>query len=110
LTPDISSSDAGQSWELVASLEQERDQTSLTKIEQSNSGQFWVVGGAYSIEGIYGLLARLNGDGGGQKYRTSGVFFKDAVFLSEHDVIASGSVIPVGIEFPTRGERDGAIF
>ncbi len=61
----------------------------------SNLGRAWkerTLGGADSKEGIWAVFSVLNKDNSWTKYRTSQVFFRDAVVLAQGGAIACGAV------------------
>jgi photosystem II stability/assembly factor-like uncharacterized protein len=105
-----STEDGGRSWKEVAALPEEPPQAFLNEFKATGYNRMWAVGGADSIEGMWGTLARMDGNCFWTSYSVGGVRFSDAAVLSEQELIVSGAI-------PSRGQdktfespsRDGLI-
>lgn len=84
--------DSGHKWRKIETIEDEFQQTGFMQIGGFANDSVWALGGADSKEGIWVLFSVLNRDNSWTKYRTTQVFFRDAVFLREGGTIACGSV------------------
>jgi len=82
--------DAGN-WQRVATL-YDAPQTCNCRLGVTENGGIWVLGGNHSIEGKWGWFAREERTNLWKRFRPSGVYFSDAVYLSNNRVIASGSM------------------
>jgi len=67
----------------------EPPQTYFGQLGELTNKNLWVVGGADSIEGIWGVLAMMKADGTWNKLRTD-AYLSDAIFLSDDEVLACG--------------------
>jgi photosystem II stability/assembly factor-like uncharacterized protein len=47
----------GQSWEEISAVEDEPDQTYLGRLGQTQEGRLWLLGGADSLEGMWGAFS-----------------------------------------------------
>lgn len=102
--------DGGQSWKPAASLPEEPPQAFLGDFRVVGDNRMWTVGGADSIEGMWGTIARMDKDCSWTKYSIGGIWFGDAAVLSENEFIVAGA-IPAsgrGSNFVTRN-RDGVL-
>lgn len=95
----------GKVWNKIASVDGEPDQTYFGKVGQTPDARLWVLGGADSLEGTWGILAKQNADGSWTKYKT-GLYLNSAIFLSEDQIVACGHV---NLGLPTSNEREGVI-
>lgn len=105
-----STNDGGQSWQQAASLPEEPPQAFLDRISILGDNYMWAVGGADSIEGMWGTLARMDNDCSWTKYSIGGVYFSDAAFPSDKDIFVCGAIPSLGRDkvFESRS-RDGMI-
>lgn len=105
-----STEDGGHTWRRVASLPEEPPQALLDEITVTGDNRMWAVGGADSIEGMWGTVARMDSDCSWTKYSVGGVLFLDAAFLSDSEALAVGDIPSPGQgkSFESRG-RDGLI-
>jgi photosystem II stability/assembly factor-like uncharacterized protein len=102
-------SDGGRSWSAVAALPEEPPQAFLGDFRVEGQTKMWTVGGADSIEGMWGTLARMNTNCSWTSYRIGGVWFGDAAVLSDAEFIAGGAIPSHGKENLTTIDRDGVI-
>jgi photosystem II stability/assembly factor-like uncharacterized protein len=98
----------GRSWRPVGALPEEPPQSLLEHITILGDHRMAAVGGADSIEGMWGTVARMDSDCSWIRYSTGGVFFRNAVFLSDNRVMVGGSIPTPGHEVP-RSNRDGMV-
>jgi photosystem II stability/assembly factor-like uncharacterized protein len=101
--------DSGQSWQLIGAVQNEPNQTIMPRIGALGDMQFWVVGGADSKEGMWGMLARMDSTNSWVKYRAGAVIFRDAAFLSGDQILACGSIQTDENAVRFGGRRDGII-
>ena len=104
----IYTSDSGRSWMPVAALPEEPPQAFLGQFGVLGDNELWAVGGADSIEGMWGTLARMSADCRWTKYGIGGIFFTDAIFCTLKEVITCGAIPTPGHESP-RDDRDGVM-
>jgi len=104
----FSTEDGGASWRPVAGLPEEPPQAILDRFDVIGDNRMWAVGGADSIEGMWGTLARMNSNCSWEKYSIGGVYFADASFASENEVFVCGHIPSPGNERP-RQKRDGLV-
>jgi photosystem II stability/assembly factor-like uncharacterized protein len=78
-------------WQRVATLSDE-PQTCNCRLGVTENGNVWVLGGANSREGRWGWFAREESTNLWKRFRPNGVYFSDAVYLSNNRVIAAGSM------------------
>jgi photosystem II stability/assembly factor-like uncharacterized protein len=83
---------SGQSWQQVGALRDELDQTRICCLETINGGRLWIGGGAYSEEGIWGMLAVEQSDNSWVRYRLGSMYFADVFMMAEKKVYACGAV------------------
>lgn len=105
----VRTQDGGKNWEEVASIQDESDKSVMPRMGVLESNKVWAVGGADSIEGMWGVLARMDTDGSWIIYRLTGVFFKDALFLSDSEVVVCGSMPSNNAAARPGGARDAVI-
>lgn len=105
-----STEDGGHTWHRAASLPEEPPQALLDEITLAGNNRMWAVGGADSIEGMWGTVARMDSDCSWTKYTVGGVFFMNAAFLSDGQAFVVGEIPPLGQgkSFESR-DRDGLI-
>lgn len=84
--------DGGQNWQQIEVIHGELPQTHICCFGVNEGEHLWLAGGAYSIEGVWGVLAVEQGNKSWTRYRLGGVYFADALFLSEQQVLACGSI------------------
>lgn len=105
-----STEDGGQSWQETAALPEELPQAFLGEFKITGYNRMWTVGGADSIEGMWGTVARMDGRCFWTSYSVSGVRFSDAAVLSDKELMVSGAIPSLGqnktFESPS---RDGLI-
>jgi photosystem II stability/assembly factor-like uncharacterized protein len=87
----FSTENDGGNWQRVATLSDE-PQTCNCRLGVTENGNVWVLGGANSREGKWGWFAREESTNLWKRFRPNGVYFSDAVYLSNNRVIASGSM------------------
>ena len=87
----FSTNDGGQSWAQIAYFGDEPDQTDVRQFSNQND-QYFIVGGAASVEGTWGMFAREQSNGSWQRLRLNGVSFTSLLFLEGDRVLASGSI------------------
>ena len=109
----VYTNDAGKSWQDMGLLPEEPAQSLLGANGTDGIGflgknRMWAVGGADSIEGMWGTLAVMNPDCSWTAYTTGGVFLSGAGFLSDTDVLVCGSIPRAGHEME-RAHRDGLV-
>jgi len=80
----------GASWNLISKLSNEPAQTAVSNFGEFEDVEFWISGGAISIEGRWGMISVMNGRRGWNTYRLPGYYFSDIKFLSKDEVLASG--------------------
>lgn len=104
-----STTDGGKSWREVAPLPDEPPQSLLGSSGFGVLGinRMWAAGGADSIEGMWGTIARME-DCEWKEYTIGAVYFADAIFLSDNNVLVCGTIPTPGHEMP-RDDRDGLI-
>jgi photosystem II stability/assembly factor-like uncharacterized protein len=85
--------DSGVKWQQIAAIENEPPQTCICDIGVTADMGIWVAGGAYSIEGTWGMFSRAKTDEL-VTYTLPGIYFSDLIRLSDTEMFASG-LIPV---------------
>jgi photosystem II stability/assembly factor-like uncharacterized protein len=98
-------SDNGATWEYIGRLQNEPTQTSINRFSKRAIDKLWLIGGADTVEGMWGVVAIEENTNKWVSYRLQGVNFSDGVFLSKHNLIACGA-ISVGA---SSGKRYGII-
>lgn len=86
--------DGGKTWRNIVNIPGEPGQTCICRLGRFNNGGLWVSGGAESREGTWGMIAKEENNKTWTRYRTTGIYFRDAFYISELKVIASGSASP----------------
>ncbi len=99
----------GKSWQKIGMIAGEPPQTAFLRIGTSPSKRIWVLGGADSREGMWMMFALLESDSSWKKHKTGGVYLRDAVFLSENEVLACGRIYVENKSSPVSEKRDGVI-
>lgn len=104
----ISTTDGGQSWRMVGAVPTERPQTHLSRLGRTQKKHLWVLGGADSREGMWGVLAYRGDSNLWTKYRSKARFL-DAVFLPDEQVLVGGSLSRATSDTQPGEKREGAI-
>lgn len=104
----LRTANSGESWEEVAAVEDEPDQTYFGRLGQTQEGHLWLLGGADSLEGMWGLVAKREADGSWTKYMV-GPYLSDGVFLSKNEMLACGHTRPGGRPVVFGGSGEGVI-
>lgn len=106
----FSTDDGGKSWRQVSAIANEPTQTCICQIGEIGEGRpsIWIMGSADSLEGMWGMLAVMKVDNSWTRYRTTGVYFRDAVRFS-NEVFASGSLYSEKKSGSKGVNRDGVI-
>ncbi|HXT63142.1 MAG TPA: YCF48-related protein [Pyrinomonadaceae bacterium] len=100
--------DEGQHWEKLAAIPQEPKQTSLCTLGTTANNYFWFAGGATSLEGSWGVLG-FETNQAWLKRRLPGAYFSDAAFVSENEILVSGSIARPSAEISAPSEQQAAI-
>lgn len=101
-------SDGGQSWGKVGFIPGEPESTCICRFGITRDGQFWLAGGTDETgKGMWGIYAVGQPDLW-KRYRLGSAYFKDALFLSNNELLASGS-IPSGKASAFSDQRFGGI-
>jgi photosystem II stability/assembly factor-like uncharacterized protein len=87
----FNTADGGQSWRQLGALQNEPRQTCICRLIVSRNGKILVAGGTDSLEGIWTITARLT-DNSWLRTKLGGFYLKDAVLVSEDEILACGSV------------------
>lgn len=83
----------GEGWRQAGLILNEPSQTCICRLGSNNGGEFlWVAGGADSVEGMWGMLAKQQDTNLWVRHRISGFYLADLLFLSDQEVFACGSV------------------
>ena len=104
----LRTTNGGESWEEVAAVEDEPDQTYFGRLGQMEEGHLWLLRGADSLEGMWGLVAKREADGSWTKYMV-GPYLSDGVFLSKNEMLACGHTRPGGRPVVLGGSGEGVI-
>lgn len=96
--------DRGQTWKKQEPLRGEPEQTSPNRlgVERTRS---WVVGGAGSLEGTWGVISYRENGGPWRRKRTVGAYFSDATALPGNHFVACGTILS-----EKRGLSSGVVF
>ncbi|MCM3872619.1 MAG: YCF48-related protein [Pyrinomonadaceae bacterium] len=105
----FSTTSGGESWQKSGTIADEPPQTAFLRIGVSPSAHVWVLGGADSREGMWMMFARLESANSWKKHEATGVYLRDAVFLSENEVLACGRIFVENSSSPVSEKRDGVI-
>jgi photosystem II stability/assembly factor-like uncharacterized protein len=105
----FSTSNGGINWWERGMIADEPPQTAFLRIGWSSSARLWVLGGADSREGMWMMLARWESDNSWTKYSAGRVYLRDALFLSESEVLACGRIYVDDKASPVSEKRDGVI-
>lgn len=106
----FSTTTGGDSWQKSGMIAGEPPQTAFLRIGASpSSARLWVLGGADSREGMWMMLARLESNNSWKKYEAGGVYLRDALFLSEDEILACGRLYVEDKSSPVSEKRDGVI-
>lgn len=81
--------DAGQSWSYVGNIGNEWPQTGIKRLTKRDSG-YNLIGGTVSFEGVWGVVIERQ-ENLLKKYRLRGAYFSDGLFISQQELLASGS-------------------
>jgi photosystem II stability/assembly factor-like uncharacterized protein len=85
----LRTADSGMSWTKESVIKDEAPQTVFWRLDEFN-GSKCVLGGAHTVDGVYGLLAVQNGATGWVKSRLKGYSFRDVAILSNGELIVIG--------------------
>jgi photosystem II stability/assembly factor-like uncharacterized protein len=106
----FSTSNDGQNWQQIGAIPDEAPQTSMFRISRLSTNRIWVLGGTGSREGTWATLALKGDNDNWIKYKTDGVILRDAVFLSDSQVIACGVIASNDtLPLPDDNGREGVI-
>jgi len=83
----------GQTWQEISSIQDEPAQTYLGRLGVGEQKEMWVIGGADSLEGVWGILAIRKLGGDWMKYEAD-AYFSDAIFISKDEILVSGHLHP----------------
>lgn len=86
----FSTTDAGKNWIELGAIQNEPRQTCICRLGVSKMGEIMVAGGTDSQEGTWGIIARLS-QKSWQRIRLSGFYLKDAILISDQEILACGS-------------------
>jgi photosystem II stability/assembly factor-like uncharacterized protein len=89
----LSTRDGGMSWNQIGTLPEMREQVSIFRVGITEDNLLWVLGGTGGIEGTHSVIATKKADGFWTKYVLDGISLRDAVFLSDNQVVACGSML-----------------
>ena len=98
-----STTDGGQSWHQDDVFRDRHEQTAIHRIGVTGDGQLWLLGGTSGLEGTWSILAFENKDTNWARYEIGGMDLSDAVFLSQDQVLACGSISPDKSESTRQG-------
>jgi photosystem II stability/assembly factor-like uncharacterized protein len=84
--------DAGSSWTEVEAIRGEPLQVYISRLGIGPAGNSWILGGADSKEGVWTTLSVRAANGTFNNYHLDDVYLVDAIFLSDNQVLACGSV------------------
>ena len=82
----------GESWQEIAALPDEPEQTCVCRLGITEGGALWVSGGSDGREGKRGMVATHKSDGVWKRFTSDEIYFSDAVYLTDNQVIAIGSI------------------
>lgn len=99
--------DGGKNWQLLSFLPNEPMQTCICHLGRLETGEIWVGGGIASMEGEWGMLAIKQSNNSWLRNRLNGFYFIDIKFISNNEVVASGSVYDENIK--NNSKRSGII-
>jgi photosystem II stability/assembly factor-like uncharacterized protein len=106
----IASDDGAHTWHQLYSMQgDEPAQTVMKRIGVIDNKHIWVAGGADSVEGMWGMLTRMEDDNSWVVARATGVFYNDMTFLSKREVLACGSIPSNEAAERHLGKRNGVI-
>lgn len=105
----FSTSSGGESWQNSGTIAGDPPQTAFLRVGLYPSARLWVLGGADSREGMWMMLARLESNNTWKKYEASGVYLRDALFLSEDEILACGRLYVEDSSSSVSEKRDGVI-
>lgn len=88
----FNSDDGGKTWRNIVNIPNEPGQTCICRLGKLNDSSLWVSGGADSTEGTWGMMAKRASNNSWTRYRLPGIYFRDAIYISENQAIASGSI------------------
>jgi len=103
----FSTKDSGTTWTQVAAIQHEPLQVFISRLGIGPAGNLWVLGGADSKEGVWTTLSVRSASSAFNSYQINGVYLIDAIFLSESQILACGSM--VSDETKSLGRREGTI-
>jgi photosystem II stability/assembly factor-like uncharacterized protein len=83
--------DGGQHWQILGSVHDDWGWPGYNRLGIKEDRHFWVAGGADSSRGMWGMLL-VDQDKSWRKYKLRNVYFRDALFLSENQVLACGYI------------------
>lgn len=84
--------DRGRLWQQVAKITDEPPQTCICDLGVESNERLWIAGGAFSIEGIGSMILSETGNDSWMRYRLSGVYLADVLFLRKNEILAGGSL------------------
>lgn len=84
--------DGGRTWQLAGLIQGEQESGYISRMGFTDDSGFWVSGGAYNVHGVWGMIAKQQEDSSWIKYKLKDVYFKDVFLLSDHQLLACGSM------------------
>ena len=96
----------GTSWKEIAAIEDE-PQTFFGQLGQTDDGQLWLLGGADSLEGAWGVLAKQTSHNSWIKYRAD-AYLSAALFITAEKIVACGHIV-VEAGTPPSHQRKGIV-
>jgi len=99
--------DSGTTWIRLAAIQHEPLQVFISRLGIGPAGNLWVLGGADSKEGVWTTLSVGSAISTFNSYQINGVYLIDAIFLSESQVLACGSMLIDGTK--SLDQREGTI-
>ena len=102
----FSTEDSGITWTQVAAIQQPL-QVFISRLGIGPAGNLWVLGGADSKEGVWTTLSVRSATSAFNSFQINGVYLIDAIFLSESQVLACGSMVIDGTK--SWGRQEGTI-
>lgn len=88
----FSTTTGGQNWKVLRKLTKLEPQVSIQKVGVYSGSRVWALGGTDGREGTWTTLAVQEGNNSWTVYKSFDILLNDAVFISDEDVIACGSI------------------
>jgi photosystem II stability/assembly factor-like uncharacterized protein len=99
----------GHDWNKIGAILDEPAQTTITRIGVFRNNLLWVLGGTDGREGIWSTLALKSKNDSWVKYKIDDVYLSDINFLSDTQLIGSGSIAINNKPRLDGGAREGVI-